>query len=560
MKDWETMRDSSRGRTGGAIVLLMLAILHPSCGRVTVSPTRGVLFGLSVTPASLAAGATGTVTVSFITQFPWPADGKVSITFPAGFDASGATFGSAVGADGTFAPALVGQTVTLTRAGGTAVLEGRTVTIVLGNVRNPTSFGTTGSFTIATQTAAAVTIDDGTAAGVLIGTGALGGPSVIPATLVATATGNVSVTFTLENPWPADGRLQVVFPAGFNVSAATFGSASGADGSFLVVVSAQTVTAVRSGGTAASGGSAVTVTLISIMNPSTIGVTGTFSLTTQTAATTPIDQGTAAGVTITPGALTSVTFTPASLMAGAAGTATVGFTTSTPWPGDGKAVIVFPAGFNVSAVTGGAVSGANGTVSAAAVGQTLTLTRGGGATATAGATAVTIALGNLKNPGVSGTTGSFMVMTQTSSGTAIDGGTAAGVIMTAGSLSGVSVVPASLAPSATGNVTVSFTTANPWPKTGKVVIVFPAGFNVSGATAGTMTGADGTLSVAVAGQTVTFTRSGVTTVAGGSAVTISLGGVMNPSTSGATGTFTVTTQTPGSAAIDTAVAPGVTIA
>jgi len=98
--------------------------------------------------------------------------------------------------------------------------------------------------------------------------------------------------------WPADGMLVIDFPAGFDVSAASFFGVSGPNGTFTVGVSGQTVTVTRSGGSTFAG--SATITLGAIQNPGTTGTTGSFSLVTTTSTGGAIDTGTAPGVTITP--------------------------------------------------------------------------------------------------------------------------------------------------------------------------------------------------------------------------------------------------------------------
>jgi hypothetical protein len=124
--------------------------------------------------------------------------------------------------------------------------------------------------------------------------------SVVPASLVHDATGNVTIQFTLANLWPLDGKLVVIFPGGFMVSGATFVSIDGASGDLALAISNLTITGTRPGMPSAgntAGGTAVTVVLAGIVNPGP-GSTGTFAIATQTAAGTEIDHGTAAGVDI----------------------------------------------------------------------------------------------------------------------------------------------------------------------------------------------------------------------------------------------------------------------
>jgi hypothetical protein len=127
-----------------------------------------------------------------------------------------------------------------------------------------------------------------------------GTPAVTPAVLVKSTTNSVDVAFTLADPWPADGKLVITFPSGFDVSGvAATATASGADGTFTVAVVGQVVTVTRGGGTNTAAATPVTITLSGVTNPATAGVTGTFALAAQTSAGGTINVGTAPGVTIT---------------------------------------------------------------------------------------------------------------------------------------------------------------------------------------------------------------------------------------------------------------------
>jgi hypothetical protein len=250
-------------------------------------------------PASLTAGAIGNVAFGFNTTDPWPAGGVLQVTFPAGFDPFAASFVSSTGLSGTFhPPSVAGQVVSLFRTAGSNFLPG-SVSITLGNIRNPRVSGPTGTFSLATTTAPLAPIDTGSAAGVTITAGTLPNPNVAPASFLASATGNVTVSFDTNNPWPADGTIRIDFPAGFDVSTATFVGASGPPGAFAIGVSGHTVTLTRSGGFTFIG-TGSQLTLGAIQNPAASGTTGTFTLTLTDASGAAIDVGTAPGVTLTP--------------------------------------------------------------------------------------------------------------------------------------------------------------------------------------------------------------------------------------------------------------------
>lgn len=125
------------------------------------------LYSVAVIPSSLVAGATGDVSVSFMSTFLWPVDGKLVIDFPAGFDLSGtSTVATDASADGTFAVDTLGQSLTVTRSGGSNSLE--TVNITLSGIKNPLIPGVTGSFELLIYHGVIILVSYGTAPGVTI--------------------------------------------------------------------------------------------------------------------------------------------------------------------------------------------------------------------------------------------------------------------------------------------------------------------------------------------------------------------------------------------------------
>ena len=508
----------------------------------------GTLTSTSVDLGATNAGATGSVTLQFTTAHAWPLDGTFDVVFPTGFDVSAATFVSATGATGNFTISKSGQTVTLTRSGGTATSGA--VTLTIGNVKNPSTSGATGTYTFTTRTQTGTVVDSASGiTGPAITPAGLGSPSVVPASLVAGALGNVDVSFTTLNPIPANGAIDITFPAGFDVSGATFFSQTGSDGTFTPSVSNQVVKLTRSAGTATAGAVSVTLHLGTIRNPRVSGSTGTYLVRTLAAGDVPIDTGTAAASTIDPGALTSTSVTPASLTVGVTGNVVVTLTPTNPWPANGKLDITFPNPFIVTNATFVSSSGSSGGFSVSVAGQTVTVTRDNAGTPTSGAFSIT--LGSITNGGSTITTGTFTLTTRTNGGVAIDTGTAAGVTFTAGALSSTSVTPASLVAGATGNVVVALTTATSWQANGKLLVTFPSGFVVAGATFVSSTGPTGGFTVSVASQTVTLTRDNTGTATAPGALTFTIGGIKNPPISGTTGTFSLATRSNNNNDIDT---------
>jgi hypothetical protein len=149
----------------------------------SVNITPGALTALSVTPQSLAIGHTGNVTVAFTTANVLPTNGRIAVTFPAGFvlNSNGQTLVLSTNLSEAVTRSISGQTVLLhLQGGGPGKSAGALVTMTLSNVRNPQVAGTTGTFAISTQTSAGTVIDTGNASGVQIGTAVHpGGPSKV---------------------------------------------------------------------------------------------------------------------------------------------------------------------------------------------------------------------------------------------------------------------------------------------------------------------------------------------------------------------------------------------
>jgi hypothetical protein len=257
------------------------------------------------------------------------------------------------------------------------------------------------------------------------------------------------------------------------------------------------------------------------------------------------------------GALSSVTLAPASLAAGATGNVDLTFTTTDRWGANGVLSVVFPAGFDVTNAAFVSFSNIAGSGSVSVVGQQVLVTRTGASSVTAGGVAITLTLSNIKNPKLSGVTGSVMVSTTTAQNVSIDTGTAAGVTITPGAISNSIVTLSPSTPAASPvAVTIGYDTSNPWPKDGTVVLGFPTGFDVSAATLSGMTGIDGNVSITNQTATsITITRDGSGTEASPGSFSIMLDNVTNPG-AGMTAAYTITTTNAASAIIDTGTAPG----
>jgi len=257
------------------------------------------------------------------------------------------------------------------------------------------------------------------------------------------------------------------------------------------------------------------------------------------------------------GTLGTATVVPNNDVAGGSGTAVVTFTTVGDVPADGKILITFPSGYDLTGTPAASSTGSNAIDGNLVVGvdsQVLTITRDSGSVISA--EQYQVSLTNIKNPGVSGGTGAFTIQTTNNGGDEIDINDAVPErTITPAALTGATVVPNNDVAGATGTAVVTFTTINPVPNNGKIVIIFPSGYDLTGTPAASSTGSnaiDGTLTAAVgSANTLTITRAG-----GGTAMTakeyqVSLTNIKNPTVSGGTGAFTITTTTATPANIDT---------
>lgn len=118
------------------------------------------------------------------------------------------------------------------------------------------------------------------------GPGTLTSTNVEPATLVTSAVGTTTITFTADHAWPLNGKLVVVMPSNLGSFTFSSGGASvatctvGCDGSLAVGVSSNTLTLTRSGGTQTSASTAITITVTKVQNPNDTGVLDNYSMST----------------------------------------------------------------------------------------------------------------------------------------------------------------------------------------------------------------------------------------------------------------------------------------
>jgi cysteine-rich repeat protein len=150
-----------------AIIILLVTLVLPVymgqylSSRLVSSTYADALVSTNVEPASLIAGATSTATVTFTTVNPISANGKIKVTFGAGFNVTGvgASDGTCSSMDGTFVTSVVNQTVIMTRQGDGTEEAAGAETCAIANLANPSSPGPTGIYDINITNNTDATID-----------------------------------------------------------------------------------------------------------------------------------------------------------------------------------------------------------------------------------------------------------------------------------------------------------------------------------------------------------------------------------------------------------------
>ena len=264
---------------------------------------------------------------------------------------------------------------------------------------------------------------------------ALTGTDVQPLSLIAGATTNVTVSFHTSSVIPPAGKVAVTFPAGFLTSGVTGASCSSMDGTFSVSVVGQIVTITRLGDGTAQAANDETCTIVSVVNPTVAGATGTYGITTKNAVGGLIDaDGAVPGDVITPAALlhTGNHLAPARTAVTSVLAATFG--TVNPLESDGQIQITFPEGFDVSGASDASCSSMDGIFSTSVAGQTVTITRSGGSVSMP--QAQTCIVRNVVNPSAVGMYSPFVFTTTNALGAVHDADIAVPGVAVLGASSG----------------------------------------------------------------------------------------------------------------------------
>jgi len=171
-------------------------------------------------------------------------------------------------------------------ATGLAAQSGTELTFIVDNLMNPVQPGSMGPIGIQTQTSNGSPIS--TSANVSTAAITCAGKFSVPPEIQLSndqpaAESVATVTFTLCNPLPVDGKLRLTLPVGFSLDNIALGSYTGIDGGLDATVNGQVITFTRDGaGNILPSGTSIVLVIEGVLNPSEPS-TGTFSLQTEDA-------------------------------------------------------------------------------------------------------------------------------------------------------------------------------------------------------------------------------------------------------------------------------------
>lgn len=369
---------------------------------------------------------------------------------------------------------------------------------------------------------------------------------------VVGAAGTTTITLTTPFALDPDDTIDITFPDYIDISA----------------VDAQVATGTFDNGDAATitcqDSSQVLTCTISAANTATTGTIILTGIVSRAVGTTDItvfeveNEGVAANDIVVEAtvALTDVTVSDAAAtialgtnsVVGATGNTTLTITLGYAMANGDTIVFTAPANLNVSGVAAavtGTLEDTDTITCANTSGQIITCTTTGAVSAKTG----TIIMTGIKSTYVaaSGMQVTSLAVNDTSLSGADISSDSASTDMTAttvGALTAASVTPADMTASQYNQHIIAFTTTTTIPNLGKIKITYPSGWNVesvSGLTAHTLSGLNGTWTASVSGQIVTLTQTGGTLTAAG-AKSLKLESIKAPTAPGSGGNATILTE------------------
>lgn len=384
---------------------------------------QGVIGSAAAEYERPVAGGVGALTLTFTVGSVLPSGGAVVVTLPDGFEANagGPTSlrGAPTGLDGDIQTKVEGRVITLQRRGnGTPTAPGATVSLVLTNIKNPSVSGPPGEILVETRTLDGQTIDKGPVPPVALAPGALNLATLSLDARPAGALTTAKVSLTLANDLPPDGRVDIAFPDGFDLSGAALDAAAqglqatdGAavkGGTLKLTVDKGSASVTRNkDGEVLKKGTVLNLVIAGVRNAGVSGPTGVFTITTKNGSGVAIDQAEAPGIALEPARLTGVVAALENPRTGGATNLTVFFTLPAPLPPGARIEIVVPADYGLNeggptTVQKGAIGGVDGTASAVLIGRTFTVLRNNDGKPAPAGTAVAITLTNVRAPGSTG--------------------------------------------------------------------------------------------------------------------------------------------------------------
>lgn len=485
------MRNSPFATIGDVNVTVLAGasvLLVPSA---TTSPPLEIvgepLTDVDVQLSSYVAGGETQVTLFFTVSNPIPFDGEIHIVFPSGTQFANSTTAESPGTDidGLLTPDVGSPPrLVLTRSLSGVVPRGTVVDelVIAGVINRPHSGPFDVSVEIRNNGGVYVLSNATISSDTDLVPGPITAGSVTHADPTAGATSQVTVGFTVSNPWPADGSIDLEFPTGyvFNVGAATTATSTIVDGTITVDGSAPPlITLTRSGGSDVPAATVISDLVLSNVQSHPYAEAAVVDATTFLASGLAIDSGTIVGEETRAGNVTSlaVTLADASTFA----TTSVAFTweSQNGLPADGSIRVEFPTEFALG-VASLAVSSATitGTFVASfdVASHSILLLRQNDGNVLAPGAPMDIDLVDVGvNPSaVQNTT--FTLKTGTALGQAIDAGDVDGPVLTPADLNDIVVTLDTLvAGESNGELQFAFTTRTPVPSDARFVVDFPLG-------------------------------------------------------------------------------------
>lgn len=542
---------------------------------IKILPALGALSNPTVTSSTglgYANATPVTYTIGFESAGGVPPGGKVVIDLPNTLDVTGLTAPAQTRPAGCAEFGYI-RTVHLIELQNTdaSPCPSGDYAFAFGGAKNP-AFEQDIAFTSVIRSASGVDLEEAAPVVLHIDPSPLQASAVIAEDRTVGAETIYRVKFTSLNPWPRDGQILIEFPDGYDVSDATQLPMSGCSGAFASVIPSQdgkSIRLMRDGtGTLCSGNpTEVTVKLADVRNaPSAITPRfNVFLLDAEGRVQSAAVQ--VAGLALLPvdGELQQVTVEVLHPQAGALTTLWTNFTTGTTWPSDGRLAIRFPAGFNIGSAQLAAFTGCGGTFQRLldTSTRTITITRGAGAPACADAHIV-LRFDAIRNPPISGTTGPFAIMFRNAVGSDLQAHNLATVGIAPGALGISNLAPTSSLAGVTTDYRFTLSPSNPWPADGNLVIDLPAGVSGTVVDAATLTLGNDQRSLSVLRQdlgahdrlVLTRPGSGPTLFASGNVL---VKNVKNPTSTGPTPNFVISTANAAGVVIDSNAAQDVTI-